>query len=183
MKPKGQSSDTSKVVLGKVVKAQGLSGDLKIVPFSGNPGDLFCYQNIFLDRGLASQTFTIEYWRSHGKFAIVKVHEINDRDGSEAQVGAEVSVLTSQMPVLASDEFYWHEMVGLRVVTDQGQQLGIVTSLIATGANDVMVVSGNGHEYLIPVLQDIIVRQDKEVGILVISPMAGLLEMNLSDAI
>jgi 16S rRNA processing protein RimM len=111
------------------------------------------------------------------------LHEIADRDGAEAQVGAEVLVLKSQMPSLPPNEFYWHDIIGVRVVTDQGQELGEVTSLIATGAKDVMVVSGNGNEYLIPVLQEIIVRQDKDAGILVIAPMVGLLEINLPDAI
>jgi len=180
---KEQNDETSHVAVGKIAKAQGLSGELKIIPFSGNPDDLFCFQNIILDRVVERHVYTVEKWRSHGKFAIVKLHEITDRDGSEAQVGADVLVLKSQMPVLAADEFYWHEMVGLRVITDQGQELGEVTSLIATGANDVMVVSGHDHEYLIPVLQEIIVRQDKEAGILVIAPMDGLLEMNFPDAI
>ena len=150
---KGEVADSSHVVVGKVAKAQGLSGELKIVPYSGNPEDLFCFQNIFLDRTFGSQEYIVKTWRSHGKFAIVKLEEIRDRDGSEAQVGAEVLVLKSQMPTLSADEFYWHEMVGLRVITDQGQELGEVTSLIATGANDVMVVTGHDHEYLIPVLQ------------------------------
>lgn len=180
---KRQLADTSHVLVGKITKAQGLSGELKIAPFSGNPNDLFCFKSIFLDRILGRHSYTVENWRSHGKFAIVKLREITDRDGSDALVGAEVLVLRSQMPTLASDEFYWHEMVGLRVITDQGLELGEVTSLIATGANDVMVVSGHDHEYLIPVLQQIIVCQDKEAGILVIAPMDGLLEMNLSDAI
>lgn len=180
----GQLADSSRVVVGKIVKAQGLSGALKISPFSGNTDDLCSFQAILIGRGTVDYpVYTVESWRSHGKFAIVKLREINDRDASEALVGAEVLVLKSQMPSLASDEFYWHEMVGLRVITDQGQELGEVTSLIATGARDVMVVSGHGHEYLIPVLQEIIVRQDNEVGILVISPMPGLLEMNLPDAI
>lgn len=180
---KGLGTDSEHIVVGKIAKAQGLCGELKIIPFSGNPVDLFSFQKIFLDRTLDRSPYIVENWRAHGKFAVVKVCEISDRDGAEAQVGAEVLVQTSQMPPLAPDEFYWHEVVGLRVVTDQGQELGEVTSLIATGAKDVMVVTGNGREYLIPVLQEIIVRQDKEAGILVIAPMDGLLDMNLPDAI
>jgi len=180
---KEQGGDTSHVAVGKIAKAQGLSGELKIIPFSGHPEDLCCFQSIYLDRLREHHAYTVEKWRSHGKFAIVKLHEISDRDGAEAQVGAEVLVLRSQMPTLAADEFYWQDMVGLQVVTEQGRELGEVTSLIATGANDVLVVSGHDHEYLIPVLQEIIIRQDNEAGILVISPMPGLLEMNLTDEI
>ncbi len=178
----GSESGSSHVVIGKVAKAQGLDGELKVIPFSGNPDDLLAYREIFLGRGPDQQAYTVEKCRLHGKFAIVKLWEIVDRDGSEAHIGFEVSVLKSQMPALAPDEFYWHEMVGMTVRTDQGQDLGKVTSLIATGAHDVMVVTGHDHEYLIPVLQEIIVRQDTEAGILIIAPMPGLLEMNSSDA-
>ncbi|MDD5760293.1 MAG: ribosome maturation factor RimM [Desulfobulbaceae bacterium] len=174
--------DCLHVVIGKVAKAQGLTGELKLIPFSGEPGDFCSFQEIILARGADLQTYTVERCRSHGKFAVVKLREIVDRNDAEAQIGAEVLVLKNQMPVLSADEFYWHDMVGMRVLTEQGQELGEVTSLIATGANDVLVVTGHDQEYLIPVLQEIIVRQDKEAGILVISPMAGLLEMNLPDA-
>lgn len=179
---KGQVIDSSQIVIGKIAKAQGLAGELKVIPFSGNPDDLSSFQEIMLVRGSEKSTYTVEKCRSHGKFAIVKLREIRSRDEAEAQIGTEVLVLQSQMPTLAADEFYWHDMVGMRVVTEQGQELGKVTSLIATGAKDVMVVTGQNHEYLIPVVHEIIVRQDKEAGLLVIAPMAGLLEMNLPDA-
>jgi len=180
---RGTLAASSHVVIGKVAKAQGLDGGLKVIPFSGNPDDLLPYRQIFLGRGSDQQIYTVEKCRAHGKFAVVKLREIVDRNDSEAHVGFDVSVLKSQMPALAPDEFYWHELVGMSVRTDQGQDLGQVTSLIATGAHDVMVVTGHDHEYLIPVLQEIIVQQDTEAGILVIAPMPGLLEMNSSDAV
>lgn len=175
--------DSPHVLIGKVAKAQGLAGELKLVPFSGDPDEFGCFQEIILARGTDLATYTVERCRSHGKFGIVKLREINARDDAEAQVGAEVLVLKSQLPPLSADEFYWLDMVGMRVVTEEGLELGEVTSLIATGAKDILVITGRDQEYLVPVLQEIIVRQDKEAGVLVIAPMAGLLEMNLPDAI
>ena len=180
---KGSVTDSSYVAIGKISKAQGLDGEVKIIAFSGKPDEFASYQKIFLVRGKERRACTIEKCRSHGKFAIVKLREVTGRDESEALIGADVLVMKSQMPALASDEFYWHEMVGLTVLTDQGRELGKVTSLIATGGHDVLVVTGREQEYLIPVAQEIIVRQDTAAGILVIAPMAGLLEMNSPDAI
>lgn len=179
----GKSADSAHVLLGKVAKAQGLGGELKIVPFSGDPDDLKSFQQVVLEHGPDRQTFTVVKWRTHGKFAIAKFREITDRNGAEAQVGAEVMVRDSQMPALAADEFYWHEMIGMRVITDTGRELGKVTSLLETGAKDVMVVTGQEQEYLIPVVDEIIVRQDKEAGLLVIAPMDGLLDINQPDAL
>lgn len=180
---KGTEFDSSRVAIGKIVKAQGLAGELKAVSFSDDPADLVPYKKFYLVRDLVQQEYVVDSCRVHGKFAIVKLREIVDRDGAEAHIGCDVLVARSQMPRLNSDEFYWHDMVGMQVMTDQGLELGKVTSLIATGANDVMVVTGRDQEYLIPVLQEIIVRQDTEAGILVIAPMAGLLEMNSPDAL
>jgi len=179
-----QGVDDSHVVVGKVSKAQGLAGEVKIVHFTGQANELFSYQSLLVEnKNGECQSLSVEYWRLQGNFAIAKFREITDRDGAERLVGAEISVLRSQMPPLTPDEFYWHEIVGMRVVTDQGQELGDVTSLIATGANDVMVVTGRGHEYLIPLIQELIVTQDNQTKTLVIAPMDGLLDLNLSDAV
>lgn len=181
---KQQDVDSSHVLIGKVSKAQGLSGEVKITPFSGQANELFSYRSLRVEtRKGPSREYSVEYWRSQGNFAVAKFHEITDRDGAESLVGAELSVLRSQMPPLAPDEFYWHEIVGMRVVTDQGQELGVVTSLIATGAKDVMVITGRGHEYLIPLVQEMIVSQDDHAKTLVIAPMDGLLDLNSSDAV
>lgn len=175
---KGSETDSSYVPVGKISKAQGLEGEVKIIAFSGNPDEFASYQRVYLARGHELQSRTVESSRSHGKFAIVKLREITGRNEAESLIGVEVFVLKSQMPALAPDEFYWHEMVGLTVVTAQGQTLGKVTSLIGTGGHDVLVVTGQTQEYLIPVTKEIIVRQDMQAGILVIAPMDGLLEMN-----
>jgi 16S rRNA processing protein RimM len=176
--------DPSHVAIGKIVKAQGLHGELKVAVYSGDPDNQASFHDIFLGNGRNLQHYRLLKSRRSSKFAIFQLAEIVDRNGAEALIGQEVFVLKSQLPPLAPDEFYWHEIVGLKVITDQGQDLGTVTSMIATGAHDIMVVTGLGHEeYLIPVVQEIIVRQDREGGVLVVAPTPGLLEMNSPDAI
>lgn len=174
--------DSSRVAIGTIVKARGLHGEVKVSLYSGDAGELDAFTIVFLERLGDVQEFAVEKTRAQGNTAVFKLREIDNRDKAEAYVGSEISVLKSQMPVLADDEFYWHEMMGLSVITDQGKELGTVTSLIATGANDVLVVTGAEGEYLIPVIKEIIVSQDNEAGVLIISPMPGLLEMNSSDA-
>ena len=179
---KGSEADFY-VAVGKIAKAQGLNGEVKVIAFSGNPEEFSAYRNIFLAQEHERRAYTIEKSRCHGKFAIVKLREVTDRNAAEKLIGTELFVLKSQMPTLSDDEFYWHEMVGLTVVTDRGQDLGKVTSLIATGGHDVLVVVGRDHEYLIPATRETIVSQDRETGILVVAPMDGLLDMNSPDAI
>lgn len=175
-------SDSPRVAIGSVVKARGLNGEIKVSLYSGDARELADFTTVIVERHGVAQELAVEHTRPQGKFIDFKLRGIDNRDQAEACVGSEISVLKSQMPVLTDDEFYWHEMMGLTVKTDQGKELGTVTSLIATGANDVLVVTGADGEYLIPMIKEIIVQQDNVAGVLIISPMPGLLEMNLPDA-
>jgi len=176
------TTDSAWLAIGTIVKARGLQGEIKVTLYSGDSSDIAAFSTIAVEqRGTVKQCAVLQA-RSQGKNAVIKLREVTSREEAELLVGAEISVLKTQMPPLADDEFYWHEMLGLTVVTDKGRVLGSVTSLIATGANDVLVVTGNDGEYLIPAIQEVIVRQDNEAGILIISPMPGLLEMNTPDA-
>lgn len=177
MTPYGLKPENQMLALGKVVKAQGLRGELKVAVYSGAP-EVFSSLNEVLVGGMP---FEVRSRRLQGRFVVLALQGIAERWAAEAQVGQEVSVGRSQMPPLAEDEFYWHEVLGLKVLTDRGQELGTVQALIATGGHDVMVVKGQGREYLIPMVRELLVRQDAEQGVLVISPWEGLLEINQPD--
>lgn len=74
-----------------------------------------------------------------------------------------------------TDEFFWHEVVGLRVEAEDGRDLGIVTEILRTGANDVYVAQGPLGELLIPAIEDVVLTIDPPSGRLLIRPMPGLL--------
>jgi 16S rRNA processing protein RimM len=171
------------LVVGKIVKAQGVKGEVKILPFSGEPEDLLSYEKFYLNRAAMPEAFTVSQSRIHGKFFVVKLSAVNSREASESLVGLDIFVARADMPVLPADEFYWHEYIGLKVVTDQGQELGTVNSLMATGSSDILVISGKGQEYLVPAIEEIIVEVDFDSKTLVIAPMPGLLEINDPDAV
>ena len=84
----------------------------------------------------------------------------------------------TDFPKLDSDEYYWHQLIGLQVFTEGGRELGKVASLFSTKAHDVLVVSGAGREYLIPVKEEMIKEIDDRRKKLVITPPPGLLEAN-----
>jgi len=119
---------------------------------------------------------SVSHWRLAGKLAILKFDGVDTCNDAEALVGHEVWVGKASLPALAEDEFYWHEYEGLRVVTEDGRELGTISSLMAAGPYDVLVVRGRGHEYLIPARNEFIVGRDGDT--LIVSPPDGLLEMN-----
>ena len=92
-------------------------------------------------------------------------------------VGRELYVRRSQLPPLADDEFYWFDLIGLRVVTDEGLELGRLENIMETGSNDVYLVRAEGKEYLIPAIEEVVKAIDLDAGVMTISPLEGLLDL------
>jgi len=162
-----------------ISKAHGIKGELKVSPYSGDPGDLLDYKVfVFSREHQKPQTYTIEQCRIHGKYAIVRLSEVGDRTMAEGLVGSTVWVNKSEMPKLDDNEFYWHQMEGSTVLLEDGSALGKVDSFFSTGAHDIMVVKGQGQEYLIPVIDQVVKDLDPEAGTVLVTPTPGLLDVN-----
>lgn len=170
---------TTRIELGKIVKAHGIKGEVKVLPFSGVAEDLLALAEIELRHGGERRVFKLERVRPQSRLAIMLLTGIVDRNMAEELVGSEVWGDEDSLPELEADEFYWHEMKGLEVETSAGRRLGRVQSLLATGAHDVLVITDGSNEYLVPAINEIMVSLDKEAGVLVIDPPPGLLEINL----
>src|SRR5262249_59595559 len=98
------------------------------------------------------------------------------RGAAEPCRGATLLAPPADLPALAADEFYHHEVVGFAVATVDGDALGVVESTLATGLNDVWVVRApNGREHLIPVITDVVRTIDRAARRIVIDPLPGLL--------
>jgi 16S rRNA processing protein RimM len=166
--------------IGKVGRPHGIKGEVKIHPYSGDPEILPDYPALMMvsagKQPLGS--YRVTGGRVHGKAAILRLEGINSRGQAETLIGCEVWVEKTHLPPLAEEEFYWQEMVGRRVVTTDGRELGEVTGFMATGAHDILVVTGDGREYLIPATPEFMVETEDETGAIVIQPVPGLLEIN-----
>ena len=78
----------------------------------------------------------------------MKVAGIDDRDEAQAFVGSEILTNEAALPELSQDDFYWRDLIGMSVVTNKGYDLGVVTDMMETGANDVLVVKANLKRWL-----------------------------------
>ena len=167
-------------LIGEIVKPHGIRGEVKVYLFSEQPENLKKYKKIVLQEltDSAQETYTVVKSREQGKLAILQLEGVVTREEAEALQGRKIWVDKADFPALDSDEYYWHQLKGLVIVTETGQELGRVTELFNTTAHDIMVVTGAGHEYMIPVNGDIIRDIDEQGGKIVISPPPGLLEIN-----
>jgi 16S rRNA processing protein RimM len=167
-------------LIGRVIKVHGVRGEIKIFPLSRCPENLKDYKELVLVGGDEEIVYfhRIERTRSRGDIAITQLEGINSREEATALIGCQVWVSRADFPQLDQDEYYWFDLQGMQVVTEEGQEIGVVISLFNTKAHDVLVVGGKGREYLIPVSGEVIVGRDDSERILVIAPPPGLLDMN-----
>jgi 16S rRNA processing protein RimM len=98
----------------------------------------------------------IEQGKKHGKHLIALLKESSDRDQAQSLVKRQIAVYRDQFPELPETEFYWTDLLGLTVELEDGTSLGAIRDMLATGANDVMVVQQTDlgkREFLIPFVQ------------------------------
>jgi 16S rRNA processing protein RimM len=136
-------SKENQIVLGKVGAVYGIKGWLKIHSFTSDSDAILDYFPWSLKLGNNTQTVEVTDWRKHNKGLIVKVAKIDDRDDAQALVGSEILVSEAALPELPQGDFYWRDLIGMAVMTTQGYDLGVVSDMMETGANDVLVVKAN----------------------------------------
>jgi len=168
------------VMIGEIAKPHGIRGEVKVYSYSGRPDNFKLYKKIILKRPAESRvdTYKVVKSREKGKMAILELEGITSRNAAEALQGSTLWLHKADLPDLDSDEYYWHQMKGLSVLTESGRKLGKVTKLFSTPAHDIMVVTGSGNEYMIPLKGDIIRKIDEQGGEIIISPLPGLLDIN-----
>lgn len=140
-----------RVVLGKVGGLYGVRGWVKLWSFTEPVENLLDYRELELCRGDRWEAVRLAEGRRQGEALVARFDGCEDREQAALLVGAELAVTRDRLPAPAPGEFYWADLVGLEVVTVDGASLGRVEQMMATGANDVMVVRGE-RERLVPFL-------------------------------
>jgi len=179
-KPPSPELQGDYVKIGEIAKPHGIKGEVKVYPYSGRPENFKNYKQIVLQKysDSGTETYKVVKSREQGKLAILELEGVRSRDAAEALQGSTVWLLKGDFQQLDSDEYYLHQLENLLVVTETGRELGRVTAFFSTPAHDIMVVTGKGHEYMIPARADIIRHIDEQGGKITILPPVGLLDIN-----
>jgi 16S rRNA processing protein RimM len=160
------------VQIGKVVRAVGLKGHLGV---AGSEGALEGLEAVALRTGGGEPvTRRVLEARPQGRLWAVRVEGILDRSAAEATVGAEVLAEREALGDAGEAAHWWSDLEGLPVVTVAGEAVGTVTGLYATGGVDVLVVTGERGEKLVPLAP--YVEVDRAAGRIVVDPPEGLLD-------
>jgi len=165
------------ILLGKIGKAHGLRGEVKIFSFSGQPENFRDYKEVVLVTmsGKLSSALVIEKIRVQGKMAVVQLASVNSRDRAEEIEGMGVLLAKNLLPEAAEDEYYWYQYQGKLVLAQDGSTIGRVESLFNNGAQDILVIKSGEKEILIPITKNILVKETADE--LIVNPPPGLLDL------
>lgn len=146
-------NDEQYITVGKIAGVFGVKGWVKVFSYTEPRENILNYPSWLLRKGVAQKTVKVIAGQPQGKSVVASLTDINDRDKAAELNGWTILIDRTQLPPTAEGEYYWADLVGLKVMTTLGVELGTVDHLLATGANDVLVVAGE-RERLIPFLRD-----------------------------
>lgn len=155
------------VVLGRVSAPFGVRGWVKIQLFSQSPEHLLAQPAWSLGRTGEWRAYKVLEAQQHGASVIAAFDGVDTREAAAMLKGMQVAIAREQLPEPGQDEFYWADLIGLAVRNTQGETYGEVADMIATGANDVLVVKGE-RERLIPFIGQVIESVDLEARVITV---------------
>lgn len=170
----GEERTPPYVVTGRVIKAYGILGWVKIEPFTVNP-ERFRPGCSFILEGVEEGRLVLEDVEERPDGLLAKFRGRDTRSEAETLKGCWLMVDPDELGEAPPGAYWEHQVIGLEVFTSDGTCLGSVVEVLETGANDVLVVKGE-KEVLIPMIEQVVSRIDLAAGRMLIEPLPGLLE-------
>lgn len=159
-------------MVGRVTRAHGSDGTIRVQPHSDNPARFQVGNSLTI----AGKTRTISDFRLlPGGYALLRMEGLESADAVRSLTGQWIFAPDEPAPDLPPGEYYHYQLVGLNVVTDQGEDLGTLQEVLITGSNDVYVAkSATGDEILIPAVSQVIKDVDLPAGRMLVHLIDGL---------
>ena len=163
------------LVVGKLRHPHGLHGEILMEVITDFPERMQPGVTIYV--GEAKLPLEIHSQRWHRDSLLLAFKSFQNPETSDELRNQWVYVTAEDRPKLPEGEYYHHQLLGLAVLTDEGRELGKLTGILETGANDVYIVlAPSGHEILLPAIEPVILNIDLEGGKIIVHPLPGLLE-------
>ena len=170
------------LLVGVVVRAHGLRGELGVDVRTDSPGERFADGSLLLGRraGDPDRTLTVESSRPHSGKLLVRFVEAPDRTAAESLRGTRLLVHTSELgPTGDPDEFHDHQLEGLRAELADGPVVGTVREILHGPAGELLVITRpEGPDALVPFVTAIVPTVDLDAGRVVLTPPEGLLDLD-----
>lgn len=162
--------------VGVITSTHGIKGEVKVFPTTDDPARFKSLKHVILDTGKEQIPLEIEGVKFFKQFVILKFKGIDNINDIEKYRKMPLLVTREDAVELAEDEYFMADIIGMQVVTDDGNVFGTLKDIMETGANDVYVIDSDEHgEVLIPAIKDCILDVDTEENKMTIHLLDGLI--------
>ncbi len=162
------------VAVGRLGRAHGVHGELRLDPQGGLPRGLEGYTRFFLGGRGAPRPVGLAGWRPSGRHLLVRFVGVDTPEAARTLAGATLYVDRAEMPPLEPDEYYHADLLGCAVRDQEGHDLGTVVDVWPTAAYDLLVVAGAGGERMVPMVSEHVPAVDFEARVVVVRSVEGL---------
>jgi 16S rRNA processing protein RimM len=163
--------------IGRVIRPHGVKGMMKVEYFGEDLDQVRLYREILIEDLEGNlRTFEILEAIPQPPRLILRLKGIERREEVEPLIGKEVLIKRETLPVLEEGTYYWIELIGMAVETEEGKSIGRVKKIFPTGANDVLIVEGTRGEIFLPATEEVIRSVDRAKGVVKVNRMEGLWE-------
>ncbi len=165
------------IIIGQISGVFGVHGWVKVFSHAEPRDNILTYSPWLIKQKSGWTAIEIVKGRKQGKTIVAQLKGVDDRDKAQALIGSDIAIQQEQLKSLDDNDFYWRDLQGLSVVNLQNVQFGSIVSMMATGANDVMVIKladdyraeAKEKEILIPYLYGDVVKQvDLKSGVVIV---------------
>ncbi|MFD2616909.1 ribosome maturation factor RimM [Terrilactibacillus laevilacticus] len=165
--------------VGKIVNTHGIRGEVRVISDSDFTDERFAKGSKLYIRNAKSnryQPIIVQNYRRHKQFDLLTFQGYPTINDVEPLKGSELFVSKEQLSDLEEDVFYYHEIIGCTVVTDEGRVLGEIKEILSPGANDVWIVKTGGKDILLPYIDDVVKEVDIENKQIKVHLLPGLID-------
>lgn len=164
--------------VGVITSTHGVRGEVKVFPTTDDMNRFKKLKTVILDTGKEQKTLNVEHVKFFKNMVILKFKGFDNINDVEMWRQKDLQITRDQAVKLSPDENFIVDLIGLTVITDEGETLGVMQDVLQTGANDVYIVKTAAEkEILLPAIKDCILNVDLEKGEMLVHVLDGLLDL------
>ena len=162
--------------VGVITSTHGVRGEVKVFPTTDDPNRFKSLKHVLLDTGREKKSLEVQGVKFFKQFVILKFKGIDNINDIERYKRCPLLVTRENAVSLEEDEYFVADMIGMKVITEDGTEFGTLSDVMETGANDVYVIDSKEHgEVLMPAIKECVLNVDMESGIITVHLMNGLI--------
>ncbi|MEX1139181.1 MAG: ribosome maturation factor RimM [Bacteroidota bacterium] len=165
------------IAVAKITKSIGLKGLVQVEPLSDEAGRLLSLKKVFIGKAESdTRPAVVETAESRGNKSVIKFRSVEDRTGADTLRGLWIFVEDDQGLPARKGSYFVHEVIGLKAISEEGTEIGIVTEVVTLPAGDAWVVKTRDGEVMVPAVKEFIRDVDLSRRRVVIRLIEGLME-------